>query len=62
MTDLQQALNEIVKHLEDEMTYLAAMEAALIENGHLQAGQVAGHLLTERKKLANARHWISALQ
>jgi hypothetical protein len=59
---LQQALIEIVKNIEETMTYLAAMEAALVENGRLQEGDIGGHLMAQKKKLANARSLISRVQ
>lgn len=65
MTDLQQALTEIVKNLEITATNLGAMETALIERGVLAADDIDSYTAIPQQNakyaLANARNWISRL-
>jgi hypothetical protein len=61
LTSLQNALTEIVKQLEESISYVAALEAALIENQTVLPGQAATHLAEQSRKLNNARYLISLL-
>jgi hypothetical protein len=63
MTDqeLQGALYAITKRVEETMQYMAAMEAALVEQGRLNLGDVEEYLPGYPKHLSEVRNLIARL-
>ena len=61
-TPLQQVLADIVTQLENTITYLAALEAALVHDGTVAEGAAKSYVLAEGRKLSDLRVAISRLQ
>jgi len=65
MSNMQDALNEIVQRLEEAATSVGAMEAALIEHGLISATGIDNHTaqahIHAKHALVNARYLISRI-
>jgi len=59
---LKQVLTDIVTRLENTITYLAALEAALVHGGKLAEGAAQSYVLAESRQLSDLRMAISRLQ